>query len=43
MALWLIPTLISLLLYGIARAVKKYIAEVPPARFCLYFVVARPR
>jgi drug/metabolite transporter (DMT)-like permease len=42
MALWLIPTLISLLLYGIGQGlVKKYIAEVPPARFCLYFVVAK--
>jgi drug/metabolite transporter (DMT)-like permease len=42
MAIWLIPTLSSLFLYGIGQGlVKKYIAEVPPARFCLYFVVAR--
>src|SRR5258706_177883 len=42
MAFWLIPTLTSLLLYGIGQGlVKKYIAEVPPARFCLYFVVAK--
>ncbi len=42
MALWLIPTLASLLLYGIGQGlVKQYIAEVPPARFCLYFVAAK--
>lgn len=42
MALWLIPTLMSLLLYGVGQGlVKKYISEVPPARFCLYFVVAK--
>ncbi|MBI4169393.1 MAG: DMT family transporter [Acidobacteria bacterium] len=42
MAVWLIPTLTSLLLYGIGQGlVKKYIAEVPPARFCLYFVIAK--
>src|SRR5437867_9813523 len=42
MALWLVPTLVSLFLYGIGQGlVKKYISEVPPARFCLYFVAAR--
>lgn len=42
MALWLIPTLISLFLYGIGQGlVKQYISEVPPARFCLYFVAAK--
>ena len=42
MAIWLVPTLVSLFLYGIGQGlVKKYISEVPPARFCLYFVVAR--
>ncbi len=42
MALWLVPTLLSLFLYGIGQGlVKKNIAEVPPARFCLYFVVAK--
>jgi drug/metabolite transporter (DMT)-like permease len=42
MAVWLIPTLASLFLYGIGQGlVKKYIAEVPPARFCLFFVVAK--
>jgi drug/metabolite transporter (DMT)-like permease len=42
MAIWLVPTLVSLFLYGIGQGlVKKYIAEVPPARFCLYFVVAK--
>jgi drug/metabolite transporter (DMT)-like permease len=40
--LWLTPSLIALFLYGIGQGlVKKYIAEVPPARFCLYFVLAR--
>jgi drug/metabolite transporter (DMT)-like permease len=39
---WLIPALFALFLYGIGQGlVKKYIAEVPPARFCLYFVVAK--
>jgi transporter family protein len=42
MAIWLVPTLTSLLLYGIGQGlIKKYIAEVPAARFCLYFVVAK--
>ncbi len=42
MAIWLIPTLVSLFLYGIGQGlVKKYISEVPPARFCLYFVAAK--
>ena len=42
MAIWLIPTLASLFLYGIGQGlVKKYISEVPPARFCLYFVAAK--
>lgn len=39
---WLAPSLATLLLYGIGQGlVKKWIAEVPPARFCLYFVLAR--
>ena len=42
MAIWLVPTLTALFLYGVGQGlVKKYIAEVPPARFCLYFVVAK--
>jgi transporter family protein len=42
MAAWLVPSLLSLLLYGIGQGlVKKNISEVPPARFCLYFVVAK--
>jgi drug/metabolite transporter (DMT)-like permease len=42
MALWLVPTLLSLFLYGIGQGlVKKNIADVPPARFCLYFVAAK--
>lgn len=40
LAIWLVPTLAALMLYGVGQGlVKKYIAEVPPARFCLYFVV----
>jgi drug/metabolite transporter (DMT)-like permease len=42
LATWLIPSLSSLLLYGVGQGlVKKNISEVPPARFCLYFVVAK--
>jgi drug/metabolite transporter (DMT)-like permease len=41
-ALWLIPALSALCLYGIGQGlVKKYIDDVPPARFCLYFIVAK--
>ncbi|MBS0393642.1 MAG: DMT family transporter [Proteobacteria bacterium] len=40
--LWLTPSLTALLLYGVGQGlVKKYIGEVPPARFCLYFVLAK--
>ena len=39
---WLTPTLIALFLWGLGQGfVKKWISEVPPARFCLYFVVAK--
>ena len=39
---WVAPAFAALFLYGIGQGlVKKYIAEVPPARFCLYFVLAR--
>ena len=39
---WLTPTLLALLLWGLGQGfVKKWISEVPPARFCLYFVVAK--
>ena len=39
---WLTPSLVALFLYGIGQGlVKKWIAEVPPARFCLYFVLAK--
>jgi bacterial/archaeal transporter family protein len=38
---WLAPALIALLLYGLGQGlVKKWIGEVPPARFCLYYVLA---
>ena len=38
---WLVPTLAAMFAWGIAQGlVKKYIGEVPPARFCLYYAVA---
>ena len=38
---WLTPALIALLLYGVGQGlVKKWIGEVSPARFCLYYVLA---
>ena len=38
---WLTPALIALFLYGLGQGlVKKWIGEVPPARFCLYYVLA---
>jgi hypothetical protein len=38
---WLTPALIALLLYGLGQGlVKKWIGEVPPARLCLYYVLA---
>lgn len=40
--IWLVPSLITLFLYGVGQGlVKMWISEVPPARFCLYFVVAK--
>jgi drug/metabolite transporter (DMT)-like permease len=40
--IWLAPALSALFLYGVGQGlVKKYISEVPPARFCLFFVVAK--
>jgi drug/metabolite transporter (DMT)-like permease len=39
---WMTPSLLALFLYGIGQGlVKKYIGEVSPARFCLYFVLAK--
>ena len=39
---WFLPSLIALGFYGVGQGlVKKWIADVPPARFCLYFVVAK--
>jgi drug/metabolite transporter (DMT)-like permease len=38
---WLAPTLGAMLTWGIAQGlVKKYIGEVPPARYCLYYALA---
>ena len=38
---WLTPALIALFLYGLGQGlVKKWIGEEPPARFCLYYVLA---
>jgi drug/metabolite transporter (DMT)-like permease len=40
--LWFVPALVALFSYGIGQGlVKKWIAAVPPARFCLYFVAAK--
>lgn len=39
--IWLTPALVALVLYGLGQGlVKKWIGEVPPARFCLYYVLA---
>lgn len=39
---WLIPSLITLVLYGLGQGfVKMFIAEAPAARFCLYFIMAK--
>jgi drug/metabolite transporter (DMT)-like permease len=39
--IWLTPTLAAMLFWGIAQGlVKKYIGDVPPARFCLYYALA---
>jgi drug/metabolite transporter (DMT)-like permease len=39
---WLTPSKFALLLYGVGQGlIKKYIGEVSPARFCLYFVLAK--
>src|SRR5450432_2704648 len=38
---WLTPAMAALFLYGIGQGlVKKWIGEVSPARFCLYYVLA---
>ena len=38
---WLTPTLGAMVTWGLAQGlVKKYIGEVPPARFCLFYSVA---
>jgi drug/metabolite transporter (DMT)-like permease len=38
---WLTPALAALLLYGLGQGlVKKWIGEVSPGRFCLYYVLA---
>jgi transporter family protein len=42
MPIWLVPAFTALLLYGLAQGfARKYVAEVSPARFCLFFIVAR--
>ena len=39
--LWLTPALAALFLYGLGQGlVKKWIGEVTPGRFCLYYVLA---
>ena len=40
--IYLVPTLAALFLYGIGQGlVKKYISEVAPVRYCLYFFFAK--
>ncbi|MGV3522691.1 MAG: DMT family transporter [Candidatus Sericytochromatia bacterium] len=42
MAVWLIPSFITLLLYGLGQGfVKKWSDDVPPALFCLFLLLAR--
>jgi len=39
---WLTPSIATLFLYGLAQGfARKYVEEVSPARFCLFFIVAR--
>ncbi|MEZ4299524.1 MAG: DMT family transporter [Polyangiaceae bacterium] len=39
---WIAPTVAALFLYGVGQVlVKKYISEVPPARYCLLFFFAK--
>ncbi len=39
---WLVPSLLALFLYGIGQGlVKQWISEIPPARYCLYFIFAK--
>ena len=39
---WLIPSIITLILYGLGQGfVKMFIDDAPAARFCLYFVMAK--
>ena len=39
---WFLPSVMALVFYGIGQGlVKKWISDVAPATFCLYFVVAR--
>lgn len=39
--LWLTPTIAAMFAWGIAQGlVKKYIGEVPPARFCFFYAIA---
>jgi drug/metabolite transporter (DMT)-like permease len=39
---WLTPALFALFTYGLGQGlVKKYVGDVSPARFCLFFIIAR--
>lgn len=41
-SLWIIPAFVTLFLYGIGQGlVKKWSEDVPPAKFCLYLILAR--
>ncbi|MEZ4270411.1 MAG: EamA family transporter [Myxococcota bacterium] len=40
--LWLTPSLVTLFLWGLGQGlVKKYVGDVSPARFCLFFICAK--
>jgi drug/metabolite transporter (DMT)-like permease len=39
---WLAPALLALVLYGVGQGlVKQWISQVPPARYCFYFILAK--
>jgi drug/metabolite transporter (DMT)-like permease len=41
-AVWILPTLVALLVYGLGQGlVKQYSVDVPPARYCFYFFFAK--
>ncbi|MBI2082025.1 MAG: DMT family transporter [Deltaproteobacteria bacterium] len=42
MIVWMTPTIAAMIFWGLGQGlVKKYIEDVSPARFCLYYILAR--